>query len=379
MKRNVAWLLAAALLIGAAPAPPPEVASAPVALLVDHGSGQVLFAREADRPFLPASMTKAMSALVAFDLIRIGRLREDAEVVVPPDLAARWSGKGTTLYLKPGDRITIGQLLQGLVTVSANDAAEVLAASIPAGRGTWISLMNARARQLGMTGSRFATPSGWPDGGQTRVTAHDMVRLGVALVGEHPDLYHRYFGKRTIEWQGRDFHSHDPFADTVPGADGIKTGHTGEAGFNFIGSVERDGRRMLVVVAGTPSETARAAAAKSLVEWGYSAWESRPLLGAGQLVGEAQVQGGAARSVGLAALWPTTVTVPRGTGAGRPAARIVYTGPLRAPLRKGEVVARLELASADGARWSVPLAATRDVAVAGPFDRVVNALLGLFA
>ena len=251
--------------------------------------------------FLPASMTKAMSALIAFDLIRAGKLREDAVFTVLPETAARWAGKGTTLNLRAGEQVRVGNLLMGLTTVSANDAAVVLAEGALGSNEAWLAAMNARARALGMNGSHFATPNGFPDRGQTYVTARDLMRLANALIGEHPQLYRRYFGHPAMDWRGARLTSHDPFAGGVlPGADGIKTGHTFEAGFNFLGAVERGGRRLVLVVAGVWSEPQRAAAAKALAEWGYAAWDSRPLGDAGMVVGQARVQQGDARRVPLA-------------------------------------------------------------------------------
>lgn len=362
---------------GPGPVPvPASVIAAPVALLVDLSAGQTLYARAADRRFRPASMAKAMSALVAFDLIKAGKLDPAAIVTVDPALAAQWAGKGTTLSLRPGENIQVTRLIEAMITASANDATEVLAHHTAGSRNAWLALMNARARSLGMQDSTFASPSGWPDGGQTQVTARDMIRLARALIEEHPLLYRRYFGHPTMTWRGAALASHNPFAGRLSGADGIKTGHTREAGYNFLGAVERDRRRLVLVVGGAPDEVARAGAARDLAEWGYAAWDSRQLVTAGQVVGFAQVQNGAARAVELAALKDWRVAVPRGSGA-RVTTRVVYHGPLRAPLEAGQVVAGLEV-SIDGLpAHDIPLATRQRVTRAGPFDRMVNGLLGL--
>jgi serine-type D-Ala-D-Ala carboxypeptidase (penicillin-binding protein 5/6) len=380
-------LIAAAGLLALVPAGPaadlarapniaPSVEAVPVALLVDLSAGQTLYAHNADKAFLPASMTKAMSALVAFDLIATGRLDPDQQIVVNPDLAGQWAGKGTTLSLRPGEKVRIADLLEGMITVSANDAAEVLAERAAGSRAAWIALMNQRAKALGMSGSRFSSPSGWPDGGQTRVTARDMVRLARALLENHPELYRRYFGHAAMNWRGQSLASRNPFAGRVAGADGIKTGHTREAGYSFLGSAERDGRRLVLVIGGANSEANRAAAAQALLEWGYANWESRHLLAANQLIGTAQVQDGEDREVGLAPLKAGRIAVPRGT-APKVSARIVYHGPLLAPLVKGQVVAGLEVTIAGQLPHDIPLAAQQAVNRAGPFDRVANGLLGL--
>ncbi len=355
---------------------PAAVDKAKVALLVDLSAGQTLYARDADKQFLPASMTKAMSALVAFDLIKAGKLSEQAVFTVRPETAARWAGKGTSLNLRPGEQVRVGDLLMGLTTVSANDAAVALAEGALGSTEAWCAAMNARARELGMAGSHFATPNGFPDRGATYVTARDLVRLANALIYQHPELYRRYFGHQAMDWRGARLASHDPFAGVLPGADGIKTGHTFEAGFNFLGSAERNGRRLVLVVAGAWSEPERAQAAKALAEWGYSAWDSRALGEGGQVIGAARVQGGDARSVPLALERRFALTVPKGS---HPAVttRIVYRGPLQAPLAKGAQVAGLEVQIAGQPVHYLPLVAAHSVGAAGPFDRLANGLLGL--
>lgn len=359
-------------------APPAATAQAPVALLVDLSAGRTLYAREAERRILPASMTKAMTTLVAFDLIKAGKLREDAVVTVRPETAARWAGRGTSLNLRGGERITVEQLLRGTATVSANDAAVALAEAGLGSMEAWTAAMNARAQSLGMSGSHFANPSGLPDRGATHVTARDMVRLAQALLVDHPALYRRYIGQSAMDWRGSRLASHDPFVGVVAGADGIKTGHTFEAGFNFLGAVERGGRRLIVVVAGVPTEPGRARAARDLVEWGYAAWDSRDWLKPGDRLGEVRIQQGAARSV--------PVTVPRAfrltTIKGHAPVvrtRIVYSGPLVAPVAKGAPVGGLEVTVDGNERYILPLVATQAVDRAGPFDRLVNGLLGLWS
>lgn len=358
------------------PSAPVAAEFAPIALLVDISSGQTLFARDPDRRFLPASMTKAMTALVAFDLIKAGKLREDADVIVRPATAAKLSGKGTTLWLQPNEQLKVSDLLHGIVTASANDAAVALAEGVLGSEQAWIAAMNARARTLGMTGSQFASANGLPDHGQTRVTARDMVRLGEALIVEHPVLYQRYFGHKELVWKGQRLFSRNPIAGLVPGADGIKTGHTWEAGFTFLGAVQRDGRRLLLVVGQSPHDHARAKAAQDLAEWGIAAWDSRQFLAPGTIVGAVRVQDGAQREVPLAVARGYSLTVPKGSHP-RVTGRIDYLGPVRAPLAKGAPIASLEITVAGQPPYRLPLVTARAVGQAGPIDRVVNGLLGL--
>ncbi|MEO5586939.1 MAG: D-alanyl-D-alanine carboxypeptidase family protein [Novosphingobium sp.] len=364
---------------GASPSalsPPPVLAEIPVYLAVDLGSHQVLAQHQADRVFLPASMTKVMTAYVAFELIARGQLKPEQVFTASPQTAATWSGRGTGMRLRPGEQVSVDMLLHGITTISANDAAVVLAEGARGSIANWLALMNGEAAKLGMTRSHFATPNGWPDGGATHVSAGDMVKLGQALIARHPALYRRYFGKKTLVWHDVSQANHDPTVGLVPGADGIKTGHTNESGYSFLGTAIRDGRRVMIVVGGAPTEAKRAQAARELLEWGFAAWDARPLFARGAVVGHAAVQGGSVRQVNLVVPSGLSVTVPRGT---RPKVTMTlrYRGPLVAPIAANAAAAQLEV-SVDGQRVaSVPLAVQIGVAAAGPFDRLANGLAGL--
>lgn len=377
MRQVLAFILAVAGLAPAAgAAPPPESAAIPVVLLADSSSGRVLHARQPDLRFVPASVTKVMSAFTAFDLIARGRLREDRMVTVPPAVAREWNGKGTSLYLQPGERVPVELLIRGITTVSANDAAVVLALDQAGSLPRWAALMNGRARALGMRDSRFATPNGWPDNGATYVSARDLVTLGNALVRDYPALYRRYFGRKTLTWHGVTQVNRDPLLGLVEGADGIKTGHTREAGYNFLGSAQRDGRRLMLVVAGARSEAQRAAASRALIDWGFAAWRGEPLFPAGAIVGEARVQRGSTRRVPLATAHAVAAVAPRGA-SGPIALRLRYKDPLVAPIAKGQAVGSLVIRNRDGVESTVPLVAAEAVGRAGPLDRLVNGLYGL--
>jgi len=362
----------------AIPAPPAEIAALPVSMLYDAGSGQVLEAHRVDQRFLPASITKVMTAYVAFEEIRRGRLKLDQLVTVDAATAGLWNGRGTSMYLKAGESVSVDMLLRGIATASANDASVVLAESHAGSVPGWTALMNAEARRLGMKDSRFNTPNGWPDGGATYVSARDLVTLGEALIERHPALYRRYFGQKRMDWNGVTLTSHDPTVGVVPGADGIKTGHTNEAGYNFLGSAQRDGRRLIMVVGGAGTEAERAAASRALLEWGFSAWRARPLFAAGKAVVQARVQGGDARQVPLVARGPLYAAVPApGTVPIR--LTVVYRGPLVAPIAQGAEVARLEINGDGIPSGVVPLYAGRTIGKAGFLDRLINGIMGLFA
>lgn len=361
-----------------APAPPVELAGIPVALMVDSGSGQVLYARQPDLSFVPASMTKVMTAYVAFEEMAAGRLSPARVFTISPETARQWGGRGSGLRLAAGTRISADMLLHAITTVSANDASAALAQGYSGSIAGWAALMNAEARRLGMTHSHFATANGWPDNGATYVSARDLATLGKALIARHPDRYRAYFGQKRLTWNGVTQENHDPTVGVVPGADGIKTGFTREAGFNFLGSALRDDRRLFMVIAGAKSEGQRAAAARAFLEWGFAQWRARPLFAAGAHIADARVQDGAAAHVPLIAAAPIAAAVPA-TGQARLALKLIYTGPLVAPVAKGTKVADLEIRVDDLPPARVALLAGASVARAGPVERLLNGLRGLFA
>ncbi len=360
------------------PPPPPEIAGLPVVLLVDLGSGQALYARNPDRRFLPASMTKVMTAYVAFEEIRRGKLRPNQRITVRDETARVWSGKGTSMYLMPGEQLGVTSLLHGVMTASANDAAIVLAEGHAGSVRGWTYLMNHTARRLGMKGSHFATPNGWPDGGRTFVNARDLVRLASAMIRDFPTEYATYSGKTSFKWRNRVLYSHDPVTGVLAGADGIKTGYTREAGYNFLGSAVREGRRLVMVTGGAVSEAQRTEASRTLLEWGFARWRTRPLFKAGDRIAKARVQGGTDAAVALTSPSPIYATLPL-SGGGNIRLRVIYNGPIKAPLAKGQTVAELEIRAGSMPAGRVPLVAAQAVSKGGTMDRLVNGLKNLFS
>lgn len=380
----------AALLLAAAPVPPlgepadapgftgaaPVAPEIPVALLVDLSSGQTLFAREADRRFVPASVTKVMTAYTAFRLIEDRTLSPSTPVVVSQEVAELWSGEGSSMFLKAGDRVTVGELLLGVTTVSANDAAVVLALTAAGTQADWLELMNANAAELGMRDTHFGTPNGWPDEGRTYTSARDLAVLAEALTTRFPGLYRRYFGHRGMTYRDITQENHDPITGVVDGADGMKTGFTRESGYNFLGSAERSGRRLVMVIAGAPSASIRNSTARDLMRWGFEAFETRVILPAEIPVGEARVQNGAQGGVALETAGEVLASVPPGS-AGAASLTIRYRGPVEAPIAKGDKVAFLRVSIPGQTPHDVPLVAAEAVPEANAFQRFVNGLVGL--
>lgn len=378
--------LAAALLAapGGAREEPPLVPAipaedvAPIALMADLPTGQILYARDPRRRFVPASITKVMTAFVAFELMKEGKLHPDQTFTMSVGAGREWSHKGSTMFLEAGDRATVDQLLHGITTVSANDGCVVLAEGAVGSVEKWVALMNRTARELGMADSHFGTPNGWPDEGRTYVTAQDLATLARALLTRHPALYRQYFGHHSMVFKGITQNNHDPITGVIPGADGIKTGFTRQAGYGFLGTATRNGQRLVMVVAGVDTAQARRQAARQFMEWGFQAFDRHALFPAGAILGSARVQNGADLKVGLKAVTPIYYLTPSGKKS-TISLSLRYKGPVPAPIAAGTQVAELEINVKGQGIYRVPLVATSDVPTAGFWQRIRNGFYGLFS
>jgi serine-type D-Ala-D-Ala carboxypeptidase (penicillin-binding protein 5/6) len=388
-----ASLLAAvsiSLLAGAAPAKaPPFDTPAPIAYVIDLSSGAVLLAKDADRRMPPASMAKMMTTNVAFELIKKGDLALNKMCTVRPETWQKWHGPqaGSTMFLSPGEQVSVENLLDGIVTLSGNDASVVLAECIAGTEEAFANVMNENAKRLGLTGSHFRNSNGWPDEGRTYMTARDLAKLARAEIENHPQLYKRFYSKPDFTW-GKTMGSgsnitqanRNPLLGRVPGADGLKTGHTDEAGYGFTGSAEQNGRRLVMVIAGLDSATQRIVESTRLMQWGFNAWQTKPLFKKGAAVGSAQVQLGSDSEVQLVAPRDLAVTIPAGVLSKVSAMKIRYNGPVKAPIAKGQHIADLVVTTSDTGEQLMPLVAAEDVSEAGFFGRIwigLKQLLGM--
>ncbi len=360
---------------------------APVAFMTDLSSGATLYAKDADRRMPPASMAKMMTAYVAFDLIKKGDLKLSDTATVSPETWKKWHGPqaGSTMFLSVNENVSVENLLYGIIVLSGNDACVVLAEKIAGSEEAFTNLMNQRARELGLTNSHFGTSNGWPDEGRTYVTARDLAKLASATIQNHPQLYKKFYSKTDFTWgktlgEGAAITqaNRDPLLGRVRGADGLKTGHTEEAGYGFTGSAEQDGRRLVMVLAGLTSANQRIAESVKFMNWGFGAWRARPIVAAGKKVETAEVQLGDSSTVGLVAPKALSVTMPAGTNSPI-TAKVVYTGPIKAPIAKGQHIADLVISSPDTGEQRMPLVADKDVAEAGFFGRIWASLTSLFA
>ena len=351
--------------------------AAPIATLIDLGSGRVLFEREPRRRFLPASLTKIMTAYVAFELMQAGRIQPNQRFAMSDGAFKQWQRVGSTMFLGRGQVVSVDELLQGIMTVSANDGCIVLAEGASGSVAAFVTLMNAEARRLGMSDSHFGSPNGWPDQGATYTSARDLAILTRAMLTRHPAYYRHYVGHPGMTFNGISQHNHVPLFGRVAGADGVKTGFTNESGYGLVGSAVRNGRRLVLVVGGYDRAWQRARESRALLEWGFSAWQTKRLFAAGATVGEAKVQGGTARQVPLIAPLAYYVTYPVGGPAPPVKLTLHYQGPLRAPLAKGSQLASLRVSTPGEPPRDLPLMVGSPTGVAGPLARLRNGLFGL--
>jgi D-alanyl-D-alanine carboxypeptidase (penicillin-binding protein 5/6) len=378
MKRTlrISLALAATGALPAAAQAPVFETPAPVAYMVDLASGAVLYAKDADRRIPPASMAKMMTTHVAFDLIDKGELQLNKMCTVRPETWRTWHSQGSTSFLEVNGQYSIEHLLHGIVTQSGNDATVVLAECIAGTEQAFVQLMNRDSREIGLTNSNWGNPVGWPDGGVTQTTARDLATLARATIEKHPKLYRQFYAQPSFT-SGRQLGSgeaitqgnRNPILGKVEGADGLKTGHTEEAGYGFTGSAEQNGRRLIMVVTGLGSTQQRIDESVKFLDWGFRAWQTRPLFQQGARVGEAQVQLGGADTVGLVAPRNLSATIPTGLGR-RFQARIVYQGPLKAPIEQGQHVADLIVQAEGMPVMTMPLVAEEAVSEAGFFGRL---------
>jgi D-alanyl-D-alanine carboxypeptidase (penicillin-binding protein 5/6) len=370
----------------AAAAAPDFQTPAPIAYMVDMSSGAVLYSKDPDRRMPPASMAKMMTVYVAFGLLKSGQIKANQLFDVRPETWQQWHGPkaGSTMFLSTGEKVSVDNLLKGIVTLSGNDACVVLAEGISGTEQGFVSQMNAQAAKLGLTNSHFGTSNGWPDNGVTYVTARDLAKLAAATIRDYPDLYKRYYALPSFTWgktlgnnnditQG----NRDPLLGHVAGADGLKTGHTDEAGYGFTGSAIQNGRRLVMVLAGLDTYNHRAEESIKFMDWGFRAWQAKPIVSKGRKVETAEVQLGSSNSVGLVAPSDLTATLPAGAAPDLQL-RVVYNGPIKAPIKAGDHIADLEVISPDMPKQILPLVAETDVAEAGFFGRAWAGLKGLF-
>jgi D-alanyl-D-alanine carboxypeptidase (penicillin-binding protein 5/6) len=351
------------------------------AILLDADSGTVLFEKAADEPFAPASMAKLMTAELVFRELQQGRLTMETEVTISENAWRKGGGQadGSSMFAQLNSTIKLADLLRGIIVQSGNDASIAVAEHIAGTEENFARMMTERAREIGLSKSTFRNATGYGHPEQ-KVTARDIAKLSIHLIEAYPD-YYKIYSEREFTWNKIRQQNRNPLLAEFPGADGLKTGYLAESGYALAGSAVQNGQRLVLVVSGLKTIRDRAAEARRLLDYGFRAFESRQLFAEGETVGEAQVFGGDTRFLPLVSPKPIRVLMPRGSSE-KLTARVVYTGPLRAPVQKGAQVARLQVMRGETQALDIPLYAGADARTGTLSQRALDGLLefgsGLF-
>ncbi|HKL06261.1 MAG TPA: D-alanyl-D-alanine carboxypeptidase family protein [Roseovarius sp.] len=337
---------------------------AKAAYVMDTTTGTVLLNQNADQPLPPASMSKLMTLYVTFEAIRDGRLSLDERL---PVSRHAMSFGGSTMFLDTTDRVRVEDLLRGIIVLSGNDACVVLAEALsPDGtEAGFARYMTRRAQEMGMTNSTFVNASGWPAAGH-RMSMRDLALLASRLIKDFPGFY-PMFAETEFAFDGRapsNTQNRNPLLRLGMGADGLKTGHTQEAGYGLVGSAKQGDRRVVFVISGLDTAQARAEEAQSIVNWAFRQFVEKEVLKAGTEVARADVWMGDAPSVGLTPQNDVTTLLPV-LGSDDLEAEVVYQGPVRAPVAKGDRLGELVFAPDGLPETRVPLVAAQDVPKGG--------------
>jgi D-alanyl-D-alanine carboxypeptidase (penicillin-binding protein 5/6) len=385
------WGVALIGLAGAATAAPNPISgarpsdsfqtAAPHAILIDADGGSVLFEKAADDLVPPASLSKLMTAEVVFNEIAQGRLKPTTEFTVSTNAWRKGGAPSRTsaMFLPINSKVAVDDLLHGVIIQSGNDACIVLAEGISGNEQAFAELMTKRARELGLTRSSFGNSNGLPDPRQL-MTARELAKLARHIILTYPD-YYKLYGEREFTWNKIRQYNRNPLLAMNIGADGLKTGYTKEAGYGLVGSAEQNGLRLIVVVNGLRSEKERADEGKKLLEWGFHHFQSALLFAEGQPIAPAKLYGGEKGSVPLTSPRPVRLMVPRGTRE-KIIARVVYSGPVRAPVREGQKIGLLKVWRGDILVMETPLQAAENVGTGSmpqrAFDAAAEMVIGLF-
>lgn len=334
------------------------------ALVIDVTSGAVLLDKASDVPMPPASMSKLMTLYMVFEALEAGRIALNDTFRIS-DRASKMGG--SKMFLRAGEAVRIEDLIRGVIVQSGNDAAVALAEALSGTEEAFAALMTARAPQIGLRESHFANATGWPAPGQ-HMSVRDLAQLAVLLITRFPEQY-RYFAETEFTWDGIRQENRNPLLALGLGADGLKTGHTEEAGFGLVASAKRGDRRVVLVVSGLDTSEARRQESERLINWAFRAFDTQRLYQAGQPLAQAGVWIGAADQVALVPAADVIVTVPYGR-MDSVAVTLTYDGPIPAPIAAGAPLGAIEIAVPGMAPQRVALVAAQTVEAGGLIARL---------
>ena len=346
-------------------------ADAPTAILIEAESGSVLFEKNADELRAPSSMLKLMTVEVVFDALKRDEIKMTDQYRVSEN-AWRKGGApagASTMFAALKSTVPVEDLLRGAIIQSGNDSCMILAEGLAGNEKAFAERMTKRARELGLTQSTFANSNGLPDPGN-KMTVRELGKLARHIIRTYPDNY-KLFSEREFTWNKIRQPNRNPLLGTLDGADGLKTGFTKDGGYGMVGSAVRDGLRLIVVVNGLEDPDDRATEAKKLLEWGFRNFETRTLFAAQQPVGSAKVFGGDSRSVSVASPVPVKVMVQK-NGSDKLIARLVYDGPVRAPIEPGQPVGLVRVWRGSNIAVEMPVVAAETVGTGSTMRRAID-------
>ncbi|MDB5628527.1 MAG: putative serine-type D-Ala-D-Ala carboxypeptidase [Tardiphaga sp.] len=344
---------------------------APTAILIEAESGSVLFEKNADELRAPSSMLKLMTVEVVFDALKRDEIKLTDQYRVSEN-AWRKGGApagASTMFAALKSSVPVEDLLRGAIIQSGNDSCMILAEGLAGNETAFTERMTKRARQLGLMQSTFANSSGLPDPGN-KMTVRELGKLARHIIRTYPDNY-KLFSEREFTWNKIRQQNRNPLLGTLDGADGLKTGFTKEGGYGMVGSAVRDGLRLIAVVNGLDDPDDRASETKKLLEWGFRNFETRTLFAAQQPVGAAKVFGGDSGSVAVASPVPVKVMVQK-NGSDKLIARLVYDGPVRAPVQSGQPVGLVRVWRGSNLAVEMPVVAAETVGTGSTMRRAID-------
>jgi serine-type D-Ala-D-Ala carboxypeptidase (penicillin-binding protein 5/6) len=347
--------------------------SAPYVILIDADSGTVLFEKNADKLNPPASMSKMMTTELVLHTIQQGKLKLDDEITISENAWRRGGAPsgGSSMFAALNSRVKVDDLLRGMMIQSGNDACIALAEAIAGTEGAFADMMTKRARELGLTQSTFVNSTGIHEP-EHNMTARELAKLAQHLIRTYPEFY-KIYSEREFTWNKVRQQNRNPLLAAGIGADGIKTGYTKEAGYGLTASAVQNGLRLILVVNGFKTMKERAEESRKLMEWGFRNFEVRPLFAGGETVGEAKTYGGKQSRVPLISPQAIHLLVPR-TMTDKLSARVFYSGPVRAPIEKGQPIGKLKVSRGDNVVLEVPLEAGESVATGTLHQRAFDAM-----
>ncbi len=343
------------------------------AYLVDATTGAILLDKGSDIPMPPASMSKLMTVLMVFERLQDGRLSLDDRFYVSENAWRKGGAKtgGSTMFLEPGMRVRVEDLLRGIIVQSGNDACIVIAEGISGSEESFAEEMTVRAIEMGMNESTFKNSTGWPHP-EHLMSPRDIGKLAKITIEQFPEFYHYYLETKFV-FNGISQSNRNPLLYKDMGADGLKTGHTEEAGYGLTASATRGDRRMILVVSGLVSKKMRSSESERLIEWGFREYDNYDLFKAGDVVTNAEVWLGNRPTVPLVIENDLTLTIPKRARRDM-VVKAVYEGPLPAPIEVGARVATLNISAPNMESIEVPLVAGEGAGQLGLVGRLMAAV-----